>query len=164
NGLMAFVNVIPAVSSFAVAASGSTGSDATVRVYDGSGDVPLATVVPFPGFQGTVSVAMGDVDGDQVLDLVAGRGPGSTPEVVVYSGAAARGAAAFGTELLRFLAFDASFSGGVSVAAADIDGNALADNVIVGAGPGIASSVKVFASALPAQRGTAPEVFASFSP
>jgi FtsP/CotA-like multicopper oxidase with cupredoxin domain len=161
NGLMAFVNVIPAVSSFAVAASGSPGTDATVRVYDGHGDKPLATVIPFPGFKGALSVTMGDIDGDQILDLVAGRGPGSTPEVVVYSGAKTT---AFRTELLRFLAFDASFSGGVGVAAADIDGNAHADNVIVGAGAGMASSVKVFGSALPAQLGTAPDVFASFAP
>ena len=76
------------MSSYAVAASGSPGNDAVVRVYDGSGDTPLATLTPFPGFAGALSVTMGDVDGDQVLDLVAGKGPGDTPEVVEYSGAA----------------------------------------------------------------------------
>src|SRR6185295_2598247 len=101
----------------------------------------------------------GDVDGDQILDLVVGRGPGSTPEVAVYSGAGG-----FGVELLRFLAFDASFAGGVSVAAAGIDGNELADNVIVGAGAGIESQVKVFSSTRPSELGAAPSVFASFSP
>ena len=164
NGLMTFVNVIPAVSSFAVAASGSPGQDASVRIYDGSGGAPLATVTPFPGFEGSLSATMGDVDGDQVLDLVAGKGPGGTPEVVVYSGAAIPVGSPFGVELLRFLAFDPSFSGGVSVAAAGIDGNALADNVIVGSGAGIESSVKVFGSARPSQLGAAPDVFASFSP
>jgi FtsP/CotA-like multicopper oxidase with cupredoxin domain len=164
NGLMAFVNVIPAVSSFAVAASGSPGHDAVVRVYDGNGNAPLATVTPFPGFEGSLSATMGDVDGDQILDLVVGKGAGGTPEVVVYSGAAKSGASPFTSELLRFLAFDASFSGGVRVAAADIDGNAMADNVIVGSGAGIESSVKVFGSALPSQLGAAPPVFASFSP
>jgi len=164
NGMMAFVNVIPAVSSYAVAASGSPESDAVVRVYDANGDTPLASLTPFPGFAGPVSVTMGDVDGDQVLDLVAGKGPGDTPEVVVYSGAAHAGVAPFTSELLRFDAFERAFRGGVSVAAADIDGNPRADNLIVAAGPGIESIVKVFGSRLPEQLGVAPEVFASFSP
>jgi FtsP/CotA-like multicopper oxidase with cupredoxin domain len=164
NGMMALVNVIPAVSAYAVGASGSPGSDAVVRVYDGSGDTPLATLTPFPGFEGTLSVAMGDVDGDQVLDLVAGKGPGDTPEVVVYSGSGRVGGVPFDAELLRFYAFDAAFRGGVSVAAADIDGNPLADNLIVASGPGSESIVKVFGSTLPSQLGAPPEIFASFSP
>ena len=163
NGLMAMVNVIPAVSSFAVASPGATGAGATVRIYDGATGKKLATVEPFPGFEGVVSVAMGDVDGDQVLDLVAGRGAGGTPEVVAYSGASA-GGATFGRELARFLAFDGAFTGGVTVAAADIDGNEFADNVVVGSGAGMESTVKVFGSKLPSAPGTAPGVFASFSP
>ena len=163
NGLMTFVNVIPAVSSFAVADSGSPGHDTSVRVYDNNGDALLATVTPFAGFAGSLSVAMGDVDGDQILDLVVGKGAGATPEVVVYSGAGAAGSQ-FSTELLRFLAFDAAFAGGVNVAAAGIDGNPLADNVIVGSGAGMESTVKVFGSTRPPQPGTAPDVFASFSP
>ena len=107
---------------------------------------------------------MGDVDGDQVLDLVAGKGPGGSPEVVVYSGAGPAAEGPFHDELLRFLAFDAGFQGGVSVAAANIDGNPLADNVIVGSGAGIESSVKVFGAARPSKLGEAPDVFASFSP
>ena len=37
--------------------------------------------------------------------------------------------------LTRFAPFDADFSGGVTVAGADIDGNALADNIVVGTRP-----------------------------
>jgi FtsP/CotA-like multicopper oxidase with cupredoxin domain len=161
NGLMAMVNVIPAVSSYAVASPGVDGGDSTVRILDGNGDRPLATVTPFAGWSGPLSVTMGDVDGDQVLDLIAGKGPGGQPEVTARSGA---GAEPFARELLRFDAFEKSFPGGVSVAAADIDGNAATDDVIVGAGPGMASTVKVFASALPARIGDAPAVFASFAP
>ena len=59
-------------------------------------------------------------------------------EVVAYSGAEAPDGP-FTAELTRFAPFDAGFRGGVVVAGADIDGNALADNIIVGAGPGMES-------------------------
>lgn len=163
NGLMALVNVIPEVSTYAVAVPGSAGTPATVRVHDGNGDKVIAAVVPFPSFEGTPAVAMADVNGDMVLDLVAGTGAGAAPEVVVYDGAD-RADGQFTAELARFAPFDPDFRGGVTVAGADIDGNALADNIIVGTGPGSPSLVKVFSSTLPAERGTAPEVFASFTP
>ena len=48
NGLMAIINVIPEITSFAVASPGSPGTEATVRIYDGSNDALLAERVPFP--------------------------------------------------------------------------------------------------------------------
>ncbi|MDI4654941.1 multicopper oxidase domain-containing protein [Xanthobacter autotrophicus] len=162
NGLMALVNIIPAVSTYAVALPGGPGRAASVRVFDNNGDRPIATVTPFPGFEGTVSVAMGDVDGDGVHDLVVGAGAGRAPEVVVVSGAAAKGAVPFIRELARFRAFDAGATGGVSVAVAQIDGTA-ADNIIAGSGPGARSEVKVFRSTL-LPLGWAPALFSSFSP
>ncbi|WP_338886907.1 multicopper oxidase family protein [Rhodococcus sovatensis] len=161
NGLMALVSVIPAVSSYAVALPGSAGIDATVQVYDAAGDRPIATVTPFPGFEGTPSVAMGDVDGDMVLDLVVGTGPGAVPEVVGYNGA---GAAPFSEELTRFAPADDPVDGGIVVATADIDGNALRENIIVGTGPGTEAEVTVYSSSLPAENGTAPDVFDAFTP
>ena len=143
NGLMALINVIPAVSIYAVAIPGAPGKPAEVRLYDGNGDRFIGTVIPFPGFEGNVNVAMGDVDGDGMLDLIVGAGKDHAPEVVVYSGASIRGKGTFGTELARFQPFDAVARGGVSVAAAQIDGTN-ADNIIVGSGPGIPSEVKVY--------------------
>jgi FtsP/CotA-like multicopper oxidase with cupredoxin domain len=163
NGLMALINVIPAVSSYAVAVPGSPGHPAEVNVYDGNGDRLLATVTPFPGFEGTPSVAMGDVDDDGVLDLIVGAGKGYSPEVVAYSGKAKGDKAAFATELARFAAFSPDARGGVSVTATQIDGTT-ADNIIVGSGPGIPSEVKVFGTELPSTLGTAPPLFSSLSP
>jgi FtsP/CotA-like multicopper oxidase with cupredoxin domain len=163
NGLMMLVNVIPAVSTYAVAVPGSKGKAAQVKIYDGSGDKLLATVTPFEGFEGTPSVAMGDVNDDGVYDLVAGAGKDHTPEVVAYSGKSADGKYAFETELARFEAFDSAARGGVSVAASQIDGST-ADNIIVGSGAGMPSEVKVFRSDLPSQFGKAPSLFSTFAP
>lgn len=160
NGLMALVNVIPEVSTYAVAVPGATGTPATVRVHDGAGDRVLAVVTPFPEFEGVPSVAMADVNGDRVLDLLVGAGAGAAPEVVAYDGADG----AFVSEITRFTPFDDAARGGVTVAGADVDGNALADNIIVGTGPGPESTVTVFSSALPEKRGEAPAVFSTFTP
>jgi FtsP/CotA-like multicopper oxidase with cupredoxin domain len=163
NGLMMLINVIPAISSYAVVVPGAPGRAAQVRVHDNNGDRLLATVSPFPGYEGSISVAMGDVDDDGVYDLIVGAGKDHAPEVVVYSGKARNGRNAFATELARFRPFATEARGGVSVAAAQIDGTS-ADNIIVGSGPGIASEVRVYSSKLPASPGTAPALFATFSP
>src|SRR5262245_45204182 len=163
NGLMMLINVIPEVSSYAVAVPGAPGKAAQVRIYDGNGDRLLATVTPFPGYQGSVSVAMGDVDDDGVYDLIVGSGKDHAPEVVVYSGKAKDGKNAFATELARFRPFAPAARGGISVIAAQIDGTS-ADNIIVGSGPGTASEVRVYSSKLPSSPGNAPTMFAAFSP
>jgi len=163
NGLMTLVNVIPAVSTYAVANPGSPGRPAEVKVYDGNGDRLVATVTPFRDFEGTPSVAIGDLNDDGVYDLVVGAGKDHAPEVVAYSGKPKDGKAPFETELARFEAFPSEARGGVSVAASQIDGTT-ADNIIVGSGPGVQSEVKVFRTKLPASTGKAPELFSSFSP
>ena len=154
NGLMAMVNVIPAVSTYAVADKGR------VQIRNNVGDKTVATVQPFAGYSGRLSLAMGDIDGDAVLDLIAGTGPGVPAGVVAYSGA---GATPFQRELARFAPFGGSFSGGVNVASGSLDGSPGRDNLVVGSGAGMESRVLIFSSRLPAV-GNIPKVVGDFKP
>lgn len=81
-------------------------------------------------------VAKGDVNGDGVADLIAGAGAGMPPMVVVTDGKT-------GAKLQSFLAYPATFKGGVRVAVGDVNGDGAAD-IVTGAGPGAGPHVKVF--------------------
>ncbi len=82
-----------------------------------------------------VRVAVGDVNGDGVSDVVTAPGPGGGPHVRAFSGVD-------GSVLLNFFAFEPAFRGGASVAVGDADGDGRTD-VVVGAGPGGGPRVSV---------------------
>lgn len=159
NGLMMTINVIPAVSTYAVATQRGQ-APAEVEVRDQSNDAVVGRVTPFPDSRVLPNVTMADVDGDQVLDLLVGSGPGDRAEVVAFSGAGG----AFTRELARFAVFDDDFGGGVNVAAGHIAGSPLASNIVVSSGPGRDNEVVVYSNELPSAPGSAPAVFSSFQP
>ena len=100
-----------------------------VRVFSGADLSDLASFYAYdPIFEGGVSVASVDVDGDGVADIVTGAGPGGGPHVRVFSGIDL-------SDLASFYAFDPVFNGGVSVAGADFDGDGQPE-LVLGAGPG----------------------------
>ena len=104
-------------------------ADGTVEVHpDGRPDGTAVRWAPFPGLAGPVRVAVGDVTGDGTADVVAAAGPGGGPHVKVRDGAT-------GAERLSAFAFDPGFTGGVTVAAADLTGDGV-DEVVAGAGAG----------------------------
>jgi hypothetical protein len=106
-----------------------------VKVYKDDGTALLASVTPFgPSFTGGVTVAAGDVDGDGRADLVVGMASGGN-QVKIYKDASS-------VLLESFLPFGASFTGGVTVATGDVNGDGEAD-VIAGSATG-GSKVKVF--------------------
>src|SRR5262249_33470722 len=84
-------------------------------------------------------VAAGDLNGDGLADIIAGAGPGGGPQVTVFSGVNL-------AVLQNYFAFPPLFTGGVFVAAGDVNGDKRAD-VIVGAGAGGGPQVNVFSNA-----------------
>jgi len=112
------------------------GGTAPIQLIEPGG---TRTLVAFPGFLGGVTVTLGDVNGDGVADVIAGAGPGGAPHVKVFNGTDL-------SELASFFAFDPGFTGGVRVAAGDVDGDGRAD-IIVGAGPGGGPHVRVLSGA-----------------
>jgi hypothetical protein len=87
-------------------------------------------------FRGGVSVAVGDLDGDFVGEIIAGAGPQGGPHVKAFD-------ARTEATRLSFFAYDPSFEGGVTVAAGDLDGDGRAD-IVTGTQSGGAPHVKVF--------------------
>jgi hypothetical protein len=103
----------------------------------------------FDTFDAGLTVARGDLDNDGVPDIVTGTGPGGPPVVYVFSGAistVAPNGRLYPNLLASFMAYDARFRGGVSVAVADVTGDGTKD-IITGAGPGGGPHVRVFQAA-----------------
>src|SRR5206468_2324235 len=84
---------------------------------------------------GGVRVATADVTGDGVPDIVTAAGTGGGPHVKVFDGVTFQ-------MVRQFFAYDASFTGGVYVAAADVNGDGRPD-IVVGAGAGGQALVRV---------------------
>jgi hypothetical protein len=85
-----------------------------VRVFDVSTGLPVRDFFAYdPAFTGGVRVALGDVNGDGIPDLVTGAGPGGGPHVRVFDGAT-------GAVIQEFFAYAPGFTGGVFVDARDV--------------------------------------------
>ena len=127
-----FTNLPPqATPSRRLAAGYVIGGQARVKVYgeDGKEQSDLAL---FSGLRMTdVRVAVADVTGDGVDDVIVGTGPGVQNQVVVLDGKTLQ-------EVARFSPFETTYTGGVFLAAGDLTGDGIADIVVsadVGGGP-----------------------------
>ena len=130
---------------------------AQVNVYNQTGGL-LTSFQPYGStFKGGVQVAVGDVDGDGLNDIITVPSYGPA-EVKVFRNVLAVGVPTFDVQnpYRDFLAFPSSFIGGAVVAVADMGSTPLPngpfDNtprdqkaeIVVGSGAGIKTTVKVF--------------------
>ena len=119
-----------------IAGAGFGGGPAIAILDSQTGEVMESFFAFDPAFTGGVFVAVEDVNGDGILDIIAGAGPGGGPEVSIFDGR--------NLNVLRsFYAYAQDFTGGVSVATIDFNHDGILD-LVTGAGPGGAPHVKVF--------------------
>jgi hypothetical protein len=113
------------------------GATATVRVVSGANREDLFFATPFDDFAGGVFVAVGDLTGDGVPDLVVTPDEGGGPRARAYDGTGfVQIADFFGIE-------DTAFRGGARAAIGDITGDGVGD-LVVGAGYGGGPRVAVW--------------------
>jgi lysophospholipase L1-like esterase len=124
-----------------------------VEVFDVRTGQLLTSFFAYPAsFRGGVSVAAGDVLGQGRAQIVTGAGPGGGPHVEVFDGRD-------GSLLQSFFAYQASFRGGVSVAAGDENGAGPAE-IVTGAGAGGGPAVEV----IDARTAAVQDAFFAFDP
>jgi hypothetical protein len=121
-----------------VAVGTGTGATPHVRIFDLAQGKELESFFPHPKeLRCGVRVALGDVDGDGLPDLVTAPGAGNGPHVQVWSGVGLK-------KLSEFNFVDPTlWTGGVFIATADVTRNGRAE-VVVGADAGGGPVVRVF--------------------
>ncbi|MCA9071891.1 MAG: FG-GAP repeat protein, partial [Planctomycetaceae bacterium] len=111
-----------------------------VMAFSGDDQSVLASFFPYnPNFAGGVSVAAGHLNPsvDQNADIITAAGPGGGPHIKALSGANVT------IELANFFAYDPFFTGGVSIAAADMNGDGVTE-FLTGTLPGSNPHLRVF--------------------
>jgi hypothetical protein len=117
-------------------AGADAGGAPIVQIIDGVGNVRSLFYAYEGGFRGGVRVALGDVNGDGVPDIITAPGQGRTTVIRVYN-------ADTGKLQYSFTPFEANYTGGAFVAAGDVNGDGVAD-IIVGSGANRTQEVRVF--------------------
>lgn len=127
------------------------GQSPVISEYDSATGSLLASYMAYDSsFKGGVRVALADLNGDGVPDLIAAPGPGMAPIIKVFDGAT-------GNLLSSFDAFAPGFLGGVTVDAGNIGEGRM--GIIVGADAGAGPHVETFTL-----NGTLVDSFYAFSP
>jgi autotransporter-associated beta strand protein len=112
-----------------VVVAAGPGGGPQVNVYDGTSLQLVHSFYAYnAAFNDGIFVAVGDVNGDGYADIITGAGQGGGPHVQVFSGQNY-------SNIASFFAYNPVFTGGISVASGDVNGDGYSD-VVVGAGPG----------------------------
>ncbi|WP_168218790.1 SdrD B-like domain-containing protein [Limnoglobus roseus] len=121
-----------------IVATTGMGVPTRVRVFDGTNvaATPIRDFAPYEAsFTGGVNLAVGDFNGDGKPDIIVGAEAGGGPRAQVFSGLDL-------SVLYNSFAYESTFTGGVRVAAQDVNGDGKADLVTV-PGSGGAARVRV---------------------
>jgi hypothetical protein len=113
------------------------GAGPQIRIFNYQGELINPGFFAFdPESRGGVNVAIGDLDSDGTMEIIAGAGQGSGSHVKVFN---------YQGELINpgFFAYDAEFRGGVNVAVGDVSGDGQ-NEIITAPGPGGGPHIKVF--------------------
>jgi hypothetical protein len=130
----------------------ATGGQAqgAVGIYSGAAlrngvATPLTSLTPFQGYNGPLTVAVGDMDGDGFAELAVSPDVGGPAHIEVWSGAAlATGANAANLPMMaNFFAFAPTDPSGARLAMSDLQGNGL-DDLVVASGNAQNSAARVF--------------------
>ena len=108
-----------------------------VVIYDGATGQVVASFLGIDDqkFRGGARVAVGDVNGDGVTDVIVSAGLLGGPRVAVFDGTSLAAGVTPRKLINDFFAFDEALRDGVYVAAGDLNGDGFAD-LIFGGGPG----------------------------
>jgi hypothetical protein len=113
------------------------GGGPDIRVFDACTGALLREFMAYaPQFTGGVYLAVADVNGDGYADIITGADAGGGPHVEVWSGKD-------GSLLRSFYAYMPTFTGGVRVAAGDVNGDGKAE-VVTAPGRGGGPDVRVW--------------------
>ncbi len=132
--------------------SAGPGGNSTIKIYDGKTLGVIATFQAYGGYNGAVNIAAGDLNNDGYADIITAPGSlGPTSNVKAFSGKN-------GQILRSFLAYAQGYTGGVTVAAGDVNGDGYSDIIT---GPQVANPphVKVFSG----QSGSTLQSFYAYS-
>jgi hypothetical protein len=117
-----------------VTGAGNTGGP-HVRIFDRFGRVKSDFFAYDKNFRGGVNIAVGDVDGDGIDEIVTSDGPGGQSEIKVFD--------MRGNIKNKFFAYENNFLGGAKVTMGDIN-NDNKDEIIIAPGVGGGSTIKIF--------------------
>jgi hypothetical protein len=111
------------------------GHEPYVSIYGSDGELRGRFLVYDRNFKGGFSLAVADVTGDGLEEIIVGAGAGGGPHVRIFDHK--------GKLKGQFFAFEESFRGGANVGSGNIDGNGAAE-IVVGRGAGALPEVRIF--------------------